>query len=43
MARRLLALLLLAAAIQVGDRVKWLGQEGGSRLLVRRLDPDAYR
>jgi stage II sporulation protein D len=28
------------SAIQVGDRVKWLVQEGGSRLLVRRLDPD---
>jgi stage II sporulation protein D len=29
-----------ASAIQVGDRVKWLPMEGGSRLLVRRLDPD---
>ena len=28
------------ASIQVGDRVKWIGREGGSRLLVRRLDPD---
>jgi stage II sporulation protein D len=26
--------------IQVGDHVKWLPQEGGSKLLVRRLDPD---
>jgi stage II sporulation protein D len=32
--------LLPDAAIQVGDRVKWIPQEGGSRLLVRRLDPD---
>ena len=27
-------------AIQVGDRVRWLPRAGGSRLLVRRLDPD---
>jgi stage II sporulation protein D len=26
--------------VQVGDKVKWLGQDGGSRLLARRLDPD---
>lgn len=32
--------LLPAASIQVGDRIKWIPQEGGSRLLVRRLDPD---
>jgi len=29
-----------ASTIQVGDRVKWLPREGGSRLLVRRMDPD---
>jgi stage II sporulation protein D len=28
------------ANVQVGDWIKWLDQEGGSRLLVRRLDPD---
>ena len=28
------------ANVQIGDKVKWLEQEGGSRLLVRRLDPD---
>lgn len=28
------------SSIQVGDRVKWIPREGGSRLLVRRLDPD---
>jgi stage II sporulation protein D len=28
------------ASIQVGDRVKWITREGGSRLLVRRIDPD---
>jgi stage II sporulation protein D len=28
------------ANAQVGDVVKWLDQEGGSRLLARRLDPD---
>lgn len=28
------------SAVQVGDRVKWLPREGGSRLLVRRMDPD---
>gem|GEM_PF-252310 len=27
-------------SVQVGDRVKWLKQDGGSRLFVRRLDPD---
>jgi len=27
-------------SVQVGDVVKWLNQDGGSRLLVRRLDPD---
>lgn len=32
--------LLPQGRIQVGDRVKWLRQEGGSRILVRRLDPD---
>jgi len=32
--------LLPEAAIQVGDRVKWISRDGGSRLLVRRLDPD---
>lgn len=32
--------LLPEAGIQVGDRVKWIAREGGSRLLVRRLDPD---
>jgi len=26
--------------VQIGDKVKWIDQEGGSRLLVRRLDPD---
>jgi stage II sporulation protein D len=26
--------------VQVGDKVKWFNQEGGSRLLARRLDPD---
>ncbi|MCL1893423.1 MAG: SpoIID/LytB domain-containing protein [Holophagaceae bacterium] len=26
--------------VQVGDRVKWINQDGGSRLFVRRLDPD---
>jgi stage II sporulation protein D len=26
--------------VQVGDKVKWFNQESGSRLLVRRLDPD---
>jgi stage II sporulation protein D len=28
------------ANVQVGDSIKWLDQEGGSRLLVRRLNPD---
>lgn len=28
------------AQIQVGDRVKWMPRDGGSRLLIRRLDPD---
>jgi len=28
------------ANVQVGDVIKWLDQDGGSRLLVRRLDPD---
>ena len=28
------------SAIQVGDRVKWIPREGGSRLLVRRMDLD---
>jgi stage II sporulation protein D len=32
--------LVLEAAIQVGDKVKWLPAPGGSPLLVRRLDPD---
>ena len=32
--------LLSEAQIQVGDRVKWMPREGGSRLLIRRLDPD---
>jgi len=26
--------------VQVGDKVKWFNQDGGSRLLARRLDPD---
>lgn len=35
------ALRLVAESdIQIGDRLKWIAQEGGSRLLVRRLDPD---
>ena len=32
--------LLAESAIQVGDRVRWIPQSGGSRLLLRRLDPD---
>ncbi|MBL0210559.1 MAG: SpoIID/LytB domain-containing protein [Holophagaceae bacterium] len=32
--------LVSEARIQVGDRVKWMPREGGSRLLIRRLDPD---
>ena len=32
--------MVATSAIRVGDRVKWLSQGGGSRLLVRRLDPD---
>ncbi len=28
------------SAIQVGDRIRWISRGGGSRLLVRRLDPD---
>ncbi len=32
--------LVAEAQIQVGDRVRWLPREGGSRLLIRRLDPD---
>jgi stage II sporulation protein D len=28
------------ASVQIGDKVKWLDQEGGSRILVRRMDPD---
>jgi stage II sporulation protein D len=32
--------LVSEANIQVGDRVKWMPREGGSRLLIRRLDPD---
>ena len=32
--------LVSEAHIQVGDRVKWMPREGGSRLLIRRLDPD---
>ena len=32
--------LISEARIQVGDRVKWMPREGGSRLLIRRLDPD---
>jgi stage II sporulation protein D len=32
--------LLDQGGAQVGDRVKWIPMEGGSRLLVRRLDPD---
>ncbi len=32
--------LVAVAHIQVGDRVKWMPREGGSRLLIRRLDPD---
>lgn len=32
--------LVPSADIQVGDKVRWLPQPGGSRILVRRLDPD---
>ncbi len=32
--------LLSEAHVQVGDRVKWMPREGGSRLLIRHLDPD---
>ncbi len=32
--------LISEARVQVGDRVKWMPREGGSRLLIRRLDPD---
>ena len=32
--------LVSEAHVQVGDRVKWMPREGGSRLLIRRLDPD---
>ncbi len=32
--------LIPEANIQVGDRVRWMPREGGSRLLIRRLDPD---
>ena len=32
--------LVAQSAIQVGDRIKWIPGEGGTRLLVRRLDPD---
>lgn len=32
--------LVAEAAIQVGDRVKWLVRPEGSPILVRRLDPD---
>lgn len=32
--------LVAEAAIQVGDRVKWLPRTEGSPILVRRLDPD---
>lgn len=32
--------LVAATAAQVGDRLRWLPTEGGSRILVRRLDPD---
>lgn len=32
--------LVASTAIQVGDRVKWIPKDGGSRLLVRRFDPD---
>ncbi len=29
-----------SSRVQVGDRLRWLPAEGGSRVLVRRLDPD---
>ncbi len=32
--------LLSETRVQVGDKVRWLAAEGGSPLLVRRLDPD---
>jgi len=32
--------LVRESAIQVGDRIRWISRAGGSRLLVRRLDPD---
>lgn len=33
--------LVPSAAIQVGDRLKWIpGEDGAARVLVRRLDPD---
>jgi stage II sporulation protein D len=32
--------LVSESAIQVGDRIRWISRSGGSRLLVRRLDPD---
>jgi stage II sporulation protein D len=32
--------LVESAQAQVGDRMRWIGREGGSRVLVRRLDPD---
>ncbi len=32
--------LMAESAIQVGDRIRWIPRTGGSRLLVRRLDPD---
>ncbi|HQL48477.1 MAG TPA: SpoIID/LytB domain-containing protein [Holophaga sp.] len=32
--------LVASTAAQVGDRLRWLSSEEGSRILVRRLDPD---
>lgn len=32
--------LVTRTAAQVGDRLRWLPAEGGSRILLRRLDPD---
>lgn len=32
--------LVTESLIQVGDRIRWMARTGGSRLLIRRLDPD---
>jgi stage II sporulation protein D len=32
--------LVQSSDIQVGDRVRWIPQDGGARVLLRRLDPD---